>query len=219
MKILITGSSGKIGTILAAGLNHDVSCYDLPEADILNFDQLVRSFMNHDTIIHLAWKTDTDNYTSNFHDSENSQMAFNVYQAAVEAGVRRVIMASSIHASMRLSESDTSLIDPLAIPYPDSPYGAGKVFMEALGRYYANYKHLEVICLRFGSVGWGKPDLSDPEHRFWLSDNDCISLVEHCLRAEQINDSYCTINAVSDNKGRIHSLVNQFGWIPSDGIS
>lgn len=214
----MTGSNGRVGKILKSLLKHEITDYDLPDNDVLDYENLAQAFNGQETVIHLAWKTDTDNYLSNFHDSDNTQMAFNVYRAAVEAGVKRVIMASSIHASMPVQSTNDPMISPYALPYPDSPYGAGKVFVESLGRYYAEYKKLEVVCLRFGGVGWGRQDLSDPEHRFWLSDEDCIQLVERCLEAEDIQSNYMIINAVSDNEGRIHDLTNVIGWKPMSGI-
>ena len=41
-------------------------------------------------------------------------------------------MASSVHAHDYANWKGPDLIDPYALPTPDSPYGASKVFMEAL---------------------------------------------------------------------------------------
>lgn len=218
MKILITGSGGRIGTILKGRLPHEIAEYNRPKFDASNYAQLVEQLKGCAQVLHLAWNTKTDNYVSDFHDSNNTQLAFNVYRASVEAGVKRVIVASSVHAHMPLDPHNGISLDPSAPPFPDSPYGAGKVFVEALGRYYATRKKLEVICLRFGSVGWGKPNLADPEHHLWLSDRDCIQLVKLCVEVEEIPNSYAIINAVSNNKGLMHDLSNPVSWRPLDGI-
>lgn len=216
MKVLITGSRGTIGTILVAGLRHDITAFDLPDHDARSLEQLTSLAAGHDAIVHLAWDTRIENYQSDDINPDNALMAFNVYRAALEAGVGRVVMASSVHAD-DASLPREGLLSPTSVPTPDSPYGATKVFVEALGRYYAG-QGLAIVCLRFGGVRLNHATRADFGARervppSWLSHHDCIALVEACLTAE-VPGGYAVIYAVSDNEGRVHDTGNALGWFP-----
>ena len=73
-----------------------------------------------------------------------------VFEAAREAGVGRVVYASSNHAVGYRDYADGPLPDGLA-PLPDSFYGASKAFGEALGGLYHHRYGMDVVCLRIGS--------------------------------------------------------------------
>ncbi|HLB66169.1 MAG TPA: NAD(P)-dependent oxidoreductase [Candidatus Saccharimonadales bacterium] len=218
-KVLITGSNGVIGSVLRKGLEQSISPYDLPEFDARNYAQLATSAKDHDAIIHLAWETKTDNWRSGELNPENILMAFNVYKSAIACGVRRVIMASSVHADTYMDYKSETLVDPYALPTPDSPYGAGKCMVEALGRYYARYKDLEVICIRFGGVNSdddSRSSLNSTDYT-WLSHRDCSDLINACLEAHNVLNSFAIIYGVSNHPKRIHDYTNPFGWQPKDG--
>jgi nucleoside-diphosphate-sugar epimerase len=213
MNILITGSSGVIGTVLRENLKHDITHFDLPDFDARDYDLLLERVRGHDAIVHLAWDTKTDNWRS------EPLKTFNIYKAALEAGVQRVVMASSVHADKFIGRTDGSLLKPYDLPTPDSPYGAGKVMMEALGRYYADAKGLGVVCVRFGGVNPRDipPEAPQSEHQVWLSHNDCTRLVAACLEASSIPNNFEIVYGVSDNSDRIHDISNSLGWVPQDG--
>ncbi|HEX3732088.1 MAG TPA: NAD(P)-dependent oxidoreductase, partial [Mycobacteriales bacterium] len=158
-------------------------------------------------------------YRTDYFDSENSLMSFNIYRAAVEAAVPRVIMASSVHADKFVDRASSNLLNPYSLPLPDSPYGAGKCTMESLGRYYANSKGLEVICVRFGGVNSKNvpPDAPYSERQVWLSHRDCANLISRCIDADEIPNNYSIIYGVSRNRDRMHDYTNPLGWEPQDG--
>ena len=107
-----------------------------------------------------------------------------MFDAAHDAGVRRVIFASSMHVMgcYEFDEPYASIVsgrldglDPAAIPLvkgddpgrPDSRYGATKIFGESLGRYYTeganidrpDERPMEVICARLGTLpGFDRPE-------------------------------------------------------------
>ncbi len=137
MKIAITGASGIIGTVLQKGLSSQFEITQIihQKTDVRDYSSLVKIFPGHDTVIHLAWNMNADNFGRPDISEDNTRMTYNVYQAALECGVKRVIMASSVHADSFFKKPDRKLLDPNAVPTPDSPYGAHKVFMESLGRY------------------------------------------------------------------------------------
>lgn len=216
-KILITGSGGVLGSVLVGGLSAEITEFDLPKFDVTDFVQLVHMFEGHDCIVHLAWDTKTDNWLTEKLNPDNTLSAYNIYEAAHLAGVPRVIMASSVHADDFVNHKKSGLISPTSLPIPDSPYGANKCFMEALGRYYADAKGLEVVCVRFGGVNRENTVPTSPisEQTVWLSHADAISLVQTCIDAPDIPGKYTIMYGISDNQGRIHDLTNPLGWHPT----
>lgn len=219
-KVAITGASGTIGTVLRKGLtDYDITAMDLPEIDVRNYEKLLEVFPRHDSIIHLAWDAKTENFRSGKINLDNTLMTCSVYRAAIETKVPRVIMASSVHADNFYNWKGPELMSPDKLPIPDSPYGANKVFMEALGRYYAA-RGLEVVCIRFGGVNpEDKPPLNDYyESLIWLSHKDCVKLVRKCIDAETIPNNFLVIYGVSNNKNRVHDYSNPLGWVPEDGV-
>lgn len=220
-KVLIIGSNGTIGRVLKDGLSHDTTDFDLPEHDASNYQHVYEKAKGHDTIVHLAWDFNRDGWLGENMNPGNTLMSFTVFQAAMDAGVRRVIMASSVHADKFQGRDVTAqgLLQPYHLPTPDSPYGASKDFMEALGRYYADAKGLEVICIRFGGVNkQDEPPVSPrTERQVWLSHRDCLSLVQACIATPVLPSKYAIVYGVSDNADRLHDLTNPFDWSPVDG--
>jgi nucleoside-diphosphate-sugar epimerase len=219
--VLITGSKGHIGKILTAGLSdgyYKLRLADLPSVDLTNYKQALKASSNIDVIVHLAWKSQTENCFNDFVDPDNSLMFRNIYKAALEAKVPRVIIASSVHADDFRNREET-LINPLRTPTPTTPYGADKVFMESLGRYYSK-KGLEVACVRFGAVGStpANPPKDAEGQILWLTSSDCISLVKTIINAKEIPGNFALLYGVSNNKDRVHDLSNPFNWKPKEGF-
>ena len=216
MKVLITGSAGRIGQILVRGLAHDVTEFDLPECDARSLEQLTDAAMGHDALVHLAWNTASENFGHDNIDFDNALMAFNAYRASEQASVRRVVVASSVHADVT-SRPAEGLLAASAVSTPDSPYGASKLFVEALGRYFAG-RALDVVVVRFGGVDRNVSDRDfgsgTGPYACWLSHADCVELIDACLTAPAVPGRYAAFYGVSDNRGRVHDTTNPFGWAP-----
>lgn len=214
-KILITGAKGTIGTVLIRGLQgFALSPYDLPEHDVRDLPALIEACKNVDAVIHLAWTTQKENFRNGQIDPDNAIMTENVYEACRVAKVPRVIMASSVHAHNPPGHDGKALLKPSDPPVPDSPYGADKVFMELLGREYAK-QGLEVICLRFGGVNIKNVPRDHPyERAVWLSHDDCLALLEKCLKTNTVPENFALLYAVSNNPTRFHDTANQLNWKP-----
>ena len=220
-RIALTGANGTIGTVLRTGLKgFEIVPLDLPESDVRDPETLLRRFEGCEAVIHLAWDLKTDNWDTGRISPDNARMTFNVYQACVEAKVRRVIMASSVHADDFFGWRGEKPMNADHVPTPTSPYGANKVLMEAMGRYYAT-RGLEVVCIRFGAVNKNdRPTIGNWDWRkVWLSHGDCTGLVTSCLNAPGVPGRYALIYAISNNTGRIHDWSNPFGWVPKDDSS
>jgi nucleoside-diphosphate-sugar epimerase len=224
--IIITGSRGCVGSILQDGLSNVFNLYflDLKEKNTqktFNIDiakeykRLVKIFKNKDIIIHLAWDF-TEDFPRETIILQNKLMAENVYSAAVEAGVKRVIIASSVHANdYSTIKNKKDFISKN--PWPDSPYGASKIYIESLGRYYAKYHALEIICIRFGGINRENNIIykEDPNYdKVLLFKNDCINLIKSCILVKKVPNNFQVFTAVSNNKNRVHSIKNFLGWRP-----
>lgn len=215
VNIGITGSRGVIGKVLLAGLrDFNITSLNLPDVDLRNYEQLLSHFKGLTTVIHLAKSRDGSG-----HDVSNPDdllMMSNVYKAAVAANVKRVIMASSVHADNFYEWTGPERLSVDRIPKPRSAYGSDKVAMEVLGKEYAK-KGLEVVCVRFGGVNILDKSPKDDywEDAVWLSHKDCVSAVRLCLSAEKTPNYFVVFYAVSNNKNMVHDTTNPLGWQPA----
>lgn len=220
MKIAITGAKGKVARALISQLDPSkfkITELDLPDHDASELNDLIQVTKGHNVIIHCAWAALRDNFLSGTIDPINTQMIANAYQAAIVNNIPRIIMASSNHAHRHdLRDADGRIRPTIEPPIPDSPYGAEKVFMEALGRYYAAHDGLEVICLRIGNVNEKderQPNMPDDPTR-WISHADFGKLVTCCLEANRVPEKFQIIYAVS--KQPVFDWSNPFGFVPED---
>ncbi len=248
-RVLITGAAGRIGTALRQNLNMD---YDYtfivhrkehlfgPNYKVVDlvhdFEGMKKEFMGQDAVVHLAISHDEDRTLSNL------AMTTNVYRAAFEAGVGRLIMASSIHsmggywgrdfttlpeyraiARREFGEiGEVPLVRIEDLPYPDGVYGATKAYMEALGRFYAD-KGLPVVIIRFGGVNSEDSPLCGPEgeigyYSVWFSHRDAGQLVRRIIEAANL-PKYAVFWGVSNNRWSIFDISNArwlLGYAPQD---
>jgi nucleoside-diphosphate-sugar epimerase len=213
LKVLITGSNGLIGTTLAAAFKDkyrlsglDVTRPDgeggIPTtvADGSELDSILPAFKGIDAVVHLAANAPVSTPWPDVLKN-NIATTHNVYEAARQNGVKRIVFASSNHA-VGLFENDEPYRSIVAGKYdglkpggfkrvdhtvpvrPDSDYGISKVFGEATGRYYSEQFGLEVACLRIGTVNrHNSPTQSVRHFATWLSHRDLVQLVDRCLTA------------------------------------
>lgn len=228
-RILITGATGDIGLLLAGRLaggyevvqhgrtpKNDEQERVLRRADLTDYDEVLDLMTGVDTVLHLAGEASPNADWDAVLDA-NIVGYRNVLEAAREAGVRRVVFASSNHAMGMYDRHEEWPVYPHHLPRPDSLYGVSKVFGEALGRFYHDEFGLDVISLR---IGWstGDPTLAEEEilHAMWLSEDD----TEHIFRRAIESDvRYGVYYAVSDNPNRRWDITNtmvELGYRPQD---
>ncbi len=137
---------------------------------------------------------------------------YNLYEAAQRHGVKRVVYASSNHATgfYRCDE----VISPLQPPRGDSLYGVSKAWGETLSRLYFDRYGIETACLRIGSAFRQPMDLRMLST--WLSYDDLERLVRACLTAPMVGHTIIygmSRNAASwwDNSSAAH-----IGFEPRD---
>jgi len=229
--VVITGAAGKIGRLLRRRLAHpgrtlrlidivpvepaepgeDVEIITSTLADPSSVDGM---FTGADAVIHLGGQSresDIDDVLEN-----NAYATYCVFDAVRQAGVRRVIYASSNHAAGFYDRTDAP---PEGWPAdvegrPDTLYGWSKVAGEAMASLYADRYGLDVICPR---IGMSMPQPSDVRSLgLWLSPDDATRLFEACLAVEA--PGFRRIWGISRNTRRFLSLAEgeALGYYPKD---
>lgn len=148
MRILLTGGSGDLGTLLSADLlarAYDVASIDMAEpriavphfvkGSIIDRAAVKRAMAGVDCAVHIAaWhgihEVEKTKTPEDFHDL-NVTGTFNMLEAAAAAQVRNFVFISS-----------TSVSDPYSV------YGNSKILGEEMCRAYAHRHNMRIIILR-----------------------------------------------------------------------
>ena len=194
MRIVVTGSNGKLGREVVRGLTeagHSVFGLDAVGArsdtftriDLTNYGSVVDAFgsvndryTGLDAVVHLAaipaGGLEADSAT--FHNNMNS--TFNVFQAARRAGIKRIVYASSETLLGIPFEIDPPYL-PVDEEYPSRPesmYSVVKHLEEGLAAKLVRWDpELSITGLRFSNVldasDYEKQPLweADPRLRIW----------------------------------------------------
>ncbi len=193
--VLVTGAMGRVGSALRPGLRRKcrlrlldrrrVDDLDAGEeavvADIRDPGQMREAAAGCAAVVHLA-AIPTDAPHDDLLDV-NGRGTYNVLQAAVAAGCRRFVFASTNHVTGFYPTEVR--ITPEMPPRPDGLYGASKVYGEALCRLHHDHYGLEVAVIRIGS-SLARP--SAPRHAHtWLSDRDLTQLAWRSLSVPDLD--------------------------------
>ena len=203
-------------------------------ADLTDYDGLRRAMEGVDVVVQMAadprGEADWDSILAS-----NIVGPRNVFEAACEAGVKRVVFASSIMVSWGYQDDEPysrvfeGRYDELgedfrpltheAPPRPTSYYPASKVWGEALGRYYADQRDLSVICLRIGWVnGEDRPHTHEWARATWCSRRDMVQMAERSIEAAD-DLRYDVFYCLSDNRYNwvdIDHARQVLGYTPQD---
>jgi uronate dehydrogenase len=161
-RLLITGAAGALGRQLRSRLAgiapairlSDVVAMDraaqgeeVVTCDLADASSVAALCRDVDAIVHLGGRSNEAKWDI-IHKS-NILGAINLWEGAREAGVKRILFASSNHAIGLYRRAQR--IDHAAEPRSDSRYGLSKAFGEDIARLYA-YKHgIAGFCMRIGS--------------------------------------------------------------------
>jgi uronate dehydrogenase len=191
VRVLITGVAGRIGTVLAAGLetSHEIRGLDqrtpdrafaagFVQGDCADPDVAAQAVDGMDAVVHLAGLPTESDLPTILHSHVESTAA--LLDAMVQGDVARMVYASSNHAVGMIPR--TGLVGVDVPPRPDTFYGVGKVAAEALLSLYADRYGIAAVAMRIGSF------LPAPKTRrhlaTWLSPADCVRMVEAALTAD-----------------------------------
>jgi len=242
-KVLITGASGLIGRLTIAGLadryefsglnRRAVQGIPCLQADIADAEAIKPAFRGMDMVLHLSAYTGEDNWEDTM--AVTVMGTLNVFRAAQEAGVKRVVFMSTgstmcgyewddykPYGKLARGEYDQAgatwpLISYRDPPRPDSRYGVGKIFGEACGRWFADKYGMSVLCIRLGAVlDTDRPKLIR-HFPGYLSQADAVQIIDKCLAAP-LSLEYGVFDAISENKYRWRDTSPAkeiLGWRPT----
>jgi uronate dehydrogenase len=205
-RLLLTGAAGGLGRELRRRLK--AHCAVLRVSDIadlgaagadeevrparLEEKQAVHDLLEGvDAVVHLGGVSTEQPFEAIL--PANIVGVFNLYEAARQQRVRRIVFASSNHVTGFYAQHE--VIDATMPVRPDGYYGLSKAFGENLARFYFDRYGIETVCLRIGS------SFPEPKDRrmlaTWLSYDDLERLVVASLSAPVVGHS--VIYGMSDN--------------------
>ena len=157
-KVLVTGSEGDVGSALFPELakRYDAVGFDLRphegslnaiQGDLTDYDQIRAAMEGVDSVAHMAVLLCSPDQSKSV--DLNVKATANVLQAALDAGVQRVVYCSSVWAS---GQGHTEPYQPIDEEVPCEPvcmYGVTKWMGELMSEFYCRQHGLETVVFRF----------------------------------------------------------------------
>lgn len=205
-KLVLTGAAGRLGSYLREPLSK--MCEEListdiagdigtlypnerfAQADIAVYDQIAPLLEGADMVVHFGAIVDEKPFEELL--GPNFVGSYNIWEAAYQHGLQRVVYASSIHAVGMHKKADFIGID--APHKPDTFYGLAKCFSEDLASMYWDKRGLEAVCLRILSCAQVNNTRALGS---WLSYDDLIQLVTRAIDTPSVG--FSVIYGVSNN--------------------
>lgn len=189
-KLVLTGAAGRLGSYLREPLSQMCEALvttDLAEgvgklypgetyvqADLSDLPAMVDLLQGADMVVHFGAIGDEAPWDQIL--PANIVGAYNIWEAAYQNKVRRVVYASSIHAVGMYPKNQ--FIGTDVAHRPDTFYGLAKCFAEDLASLYWDKRGIESVCMRILSAAQvGNPRALGS----WLSYDDLIHLVTRAI--------------------------------------
>lgn len=170
MRVCVTGAAGKAGRATVADLRangHEVVATDLVaasvptvgpilQADLTEYGQAVEILHGVGAVVHLANIPAPGRFTPAVTLNRNLAMNANIFLAAAQMGLRRVVWASS-ETTLGLP-FDTATppryapVDEDHYPHPTTTYALSKVASETLAEQIAGWSGIPFVALRFSNI-------------------------------------------------------------------
>ena len=234
-KVLFLGATGRVGPgileeyeknykqhydlIIGSRRKIKINGYKTVKIDFSKISSLKRAMKNIDIVLNLAAES---NPLATFQEILNPNIvgAYNVFEAAKQAKVQRVIYASSVHAirgyplGKKIKENHS--------PKPSGFYGASKVFGESLCYIYSNNHNLSCLAIRIGAYVSNdlrkKVCLTRENFDYIISQRDLAQLIHKCITAPK-SVKYGILSGSSNNKKLYMNLTETkklVGYKPKD---
>lgn len=242
-QVLVTGASGLIGTDLIEAIKtiHQVRTlsrrfipnYCGVQADINDKSALDSAMSGIHTVVHLAAVL-PDSDDDQLLMSVNVAGTYNLFEAARNHGVQRVVLASSgaisggymqdpeikqiVAGKQDKDGNNGTMISELDSPRPTGMYAVTKLWGEALGRYHSETYGISVICLRLGRVILDDTPEDELRESIHLSRRDAVQAITKSIEAPSTLRFACFFVS-SDNSNRWRdneSARKNIGYVPQD---
>lgn len=224
-KLVLTGAAGRLGSYLREPLSK--LCEELVSSDIATdigklyageryqranlekYDDIHTLLEGADMVVHFGAIGDEASFETLL--GPNFVGAYNIWEAAYQRKLRRVVYASSIHAVGMYKRQEFIGTD---VPHrPDTFYGLAKCFAEDLASLYWDKRQLESVCLRIISAA---QVTNSRALGTWLSYDDLVHLVMRAI--DTPTTGFSVIYGVSNND-RVpvdNSNATYLGYRPKD---
>ncbi|HJP32917.1 MAG TPA: NAD(P)-dependent oxidoreductase [Candidatus Latescibacteria bacterium] len=257
-KVMITGISGIVGSSAYLQMRQSPEKYDLyglgrrrvlsdrvkdardidlpaenhRVADIADFEAVLEAVTGMDVVVHMAADPSGGQWESVLRN--NIVGAYNVFEACRQAGVKRIVAASTIQVStghrnqppydavsQGRHEPLPDGVPMVGVDVPAEPrnlYASSKVFNESLCRTFAFSHGMSCLAIR---IGWVVGEDRVPNARaedIWCSQRDIAGVIQACVDAPE-DLRFDIFYGMSDNRYRWVDLGNareQLGWEPQD---
>jgi uronate dehydrogenase len=224
-RLLLTGAAGGLGRELRprlkrycdvlrlsdiADLGSAGAGEELVPAALERADAVLRLLDGVDAVVHLGGISVEGPFEPIL--QANIVGVYNLYEAARQQRVKRIVFASSNHVTGFYRQDE--VIDPKAPMRPDGYYGLSKAFGENLSRFYFDRYGIETVCLRIGS------SFPEPKDRrmlaTWLSFDDLERLVVASLTAPVVGHSVVYGMSANSTTWWDNTSAAHLGYRPKD---
>ncbi len=220
MTVLVTGAAGRIGSVVVRDLRARGQAVRATDrlagegidivGDLLDPGCVRDCVAGIDAAVHLAGHPNSRDWA--VLDAVNTQATRALLDACGQAGARRILYASSVHA-IGLLPADAHVRDHEP-PCADSPYGVSKVTGEAMLHYFCAQYGMTGAALRICAF---RPEPTNArELRLWISPRDIAALVTAALDAPIVGVE--TVWGISGNSRAAHAREAwaRIGYAPQD---
>ena len=224
-RIVLTGAAGRLGSYLREPLSklaEEIVSSDIADdigklypnesyvkADIAEMDEIMPLLKDADMVVHFGAYVDEGPFEKLL--GPNFIGAYNIWEAAYQNGLKRVVYASSIHAVGMYPKNEFIGTD---VPHrPDTFYGLAKCFAEDLGSLYWDKRGLESVHMRILSCA----QVTNPRAvGSWLVYDDLIQLVEKSVTTPITGFSIIYGVSNNDRAPVDNAKASHLGYRPKD---
>ncbi len=168
-KVVVTGANGKAGKVAVERLmseGYQVVSVDLVNprvrgtrnltVDLTNLGPVFQTLAGADYLVHLAAIVGDDTHAPGEIFRNNALSTYNLFAAACEMGVKRVVWASSeTLLGLPFNNGQPPMYVPVDeghAPLPTTHYGLSKAVCEEMARHFSRWHDVPFIGLRYSNI-------------------------------------------------------------------